>query len=337
MFIKKFKEESGQAMVLFALAFVVICGFAAYAVDLGSLAQEKSDLQNVADAAALAGAQELPDVDKAKAVAIEYAAINGETEDIVVTPLVSDDKLHITVEIKRNVKGYFTNVIGAGGSKDVGAKAIASVSEQKEEVKTIKETTEDSGKPADGVSGVMPLAIEKKTLEFGTDYTLKEGSDKAIYTGNYGGLALGGEGESTFELNLEKGYKGKLNVGDEIFTKTGNMASANEAIINRINKDPDATYLTVKDNSPRLITVVIVESLKVTGKKEVKIVGFAQFFLEKSEGKGGKYEITGKFLKKIIPDSTIGSGTDYGGHAPKTTTTEVTTYKTKYTLPQLTE
>src|SRR5262249_19213029 len=50
------RGSSGQILVLFTLSVVVLIGFAAVAVDLGSLLKVRRDYQNAADAAALAGA-----------------------------------------------------------------------------------------------------------------------------------------------------------------------------------------------------------------------------------------------------------------------------------------
>lgn len=344
--IKAFKEESGQAIVLFALAFIVFCGFTAFAVDIGSFTHEKSQLQNAADAAALAGAQVLPDGD-AEAVARQYAMLNGEAGDVI-TPVVSADKLHITVTIKRASPRYLSKVISSEETQELNAKAVASITKNETPVEMITTDTTDSGKPAHSVSGVIPIGVQEKTsFKYGELYTLKEGGGSAIYTGNYGAVALGGTGASTFETNLREGYKGVLTVGDKILTEPGVMAGANDAILDRIAADPDSNYTDgnpaahldeIEDDSPRLVTVIIVDTMDVNGRKEVTIVGFARFFLTSGAEKvSGKYKTTGIFLEKIVPNSTPGTGTDFGGHAPTTTTTTTTTYTTTYTLPQLTD
>ena len=332
------KEESGQAIVLFAIGFVVLCGFAALAVDIGSVASEKSNLQNAADAAALAGAQELPaDPAKAKLVASQYALVNGKVGDQVVKTEVSGDNLVLSVTIERKVNGYFSQFLGIN-SDDVAAKASAKVTANVTPVDLVTTTTEDSGKPIKSVSGVIPLGVEAKLLPFtlGVTYTLKEGGGSAIYPGNYGGLQLGNPGQSVFANNIKNGYKGELTVGDKIFTEPGNMAAANSEILDRINSDPLATFDTVQPGSRRLVTVIVVDTLDVNGRKEVTIVGFAAFFLESGDGKvNGKYQITGRFVQMVVPNSIPGTGTDYGAHAPKTTTTTTTTNTTTYTFPQL--
>ncbi len=48
--------QRGAVAILTAVLFMVFLGFAAFAIDLGHLYLVKSELQNAADAAALAGA-----------------------------------------------------------------------------------------------------------------------------------------------------------------------------------------------------------------------------------------------------------------------------------------
>lgn len=65
-------------LVLFALMLGVLTGFVAMTIDVGLFFHERQHLQNVADAAALAGAQELPDdMVAAEQIAREYAEKNG--------------------------------------------------------------------------------------------------------------------------------------------------------------------------------------------------------------------------------------------------------------------
>jgi uncharacterized membrane protein len=54
----KITTEKGQAMVLLVLAFIVLLGFAALAIDGGMVYSDRRISQNAADAASLAGAGE---------------------------------------------------------------------------------------------------------------------------------------------------------------------------------------------------------------------------------------------------------------------------------------
>ncbi len=80
-------HERGQAIVLFSLLIGVIGLFVMLVVDVGFLLVEKRVVQNAVDAAALAGAQELPDdAGQAELVALNYAEANGlDPADLTVT------------------------------------------------------------------------------------------------------------------------------------------------------------------------------------------------------------------------------------------------------------
>ena len=58
----KFNKQSGQVLIGVALAMVVLAGFAGLAIDMGTLRYQKRLQQTAADAAAIAGASELNNV-----------------------------------------------------------------------------------------------------------------------------------------------------------------------------------------------------------------------------------------------------------------------------------
>ncbi len=60
------RDESGQVLVFVAVILTVLVGMAALVVDVGSWYQAQRHLQTAADAAALAGAQELPPIRRAR-------------------------------------------------------------------------------------------------------------------------------------------------------------------------------------------------------------------------------------------------------------------------------
>ncbi len=75
---RRIGEEGGQTLVLFALMFMALVMFLVLTIDVGMLLAKKGNAQNVADAAALAGAQELPeDPLNAEKVARDYVTQNG--------------------------------------------------------------------------------------------------------------------------------------------------------------------------------------------------------------------------------------------------------------------
>ena len=71
------QDERGQVIVLMVLMMVVLLGFAALVVDVGYAYYAHRSLQYSADAAALAGSQELPNAANAAAVARQYSSSAG--------------------------------------------------------------------------------------------------------------------------------------------------------------------------------------------------------------------------------------------------------------------
>jgi Flp pilus assembly protein TadG len=121
------KSERGQVVVLTVVAMVVILGMAAMAIDVGSWYQAKRHDQAVVDAAALAGAQALPD-DPSQAVtlAVNYASKNGVTlapNEIIISSAVGTNDT-IRVAAARPAPTFFAKVFGLN-SVQVGASAAA--------------------------------------------------------------------------------------------------------------------------------------------------------------------------------------------------------------------
>ncbi|MDP2949977.1 MAG: pilus assembly protein TadG-related protein [Chloroflexota bacterium] len=159
--LSKVREERGQGLVLAALAMVVVLGFTAMAVDVGMFMHEKRQLQNAADAAALAGAQDLP-VSPADAVAnaTTWAQQNGigpgELEAVTVSMTYATDDT-ITVQVKRDVPWLFARVLGFT-SDTMRADATARV-----------------GSPA-WASNVMPFSLKESvqaSVTYGQEVILK--------------------------------------------------------------------------------------------------------------------------------------------------------------------
>ncbi|HKJ31371.1 MAG TPA: pilus assembly protein TadG-related protein, partial [Balneolales bacterium] len=60
--ISKLKDQKGASAIIIGVALVMLIGFAAIAIDIGYLYSTRNELQNIADASALAGAGLLGDV-----------------------------------------------------------------------------------------------------------------------------------------------------------------------------------------------------------------------------------------------------------------------------------
>jgi Flp pilus assembly protein TadG len=192
------QQEFGQGLVLGALAMVVILGFTAMAIDLGIFLHERRDLQNAADAAALAGAAELPESPaEAEAKVHEWAAKNGidiaggELDLVeVTTTYVTNDT--VRVRVTREVPFVFGRVLGltsetmhATGASLVGSPTIA--------------------------TNAMPWALRKSYKEaaeldgYGLPVVLME-SEHGGASGAFGGLCFDAHcGASDYREAIEEG------------------------------------------------------------------------------------------------------------------------------------
>jgi Flp pilus assembly protein TadG len=107
------RDEAGQALVLVALSMIVLIGFVGLAIDVGSAYFTQRELQKAADAAALAGAQELPNSATATAVARQYGAADGDKNEAT---LVKDATMAVSTRCVTSLgcvpsRGVTTNVI----------------------------------------------------------------------------------------------------------------------------------------------------------------------------------------------------------------------------------
>jgi hypothetical protein len=121
------RNEHGQAYVLTLVFLTVLLGMAAFVLDVGSWYRADRDTQSTADAAALAGAQALPDdTAQASSLASSYASKNGGGLESVSfsSSLATDDT--IKVRVSRTAPGFFSKIFGFGGA-NVGSTAKARV------------------------------------------------------------------------------------------------------------------------------------------------------------------------------------------------------------------
>jgi Flp pilus assembly protein TadG len=132
------REERGQALVLLVLTLTVLLGFAALTIDIGRAYYSKRALQASADAAALAGAQGLPNSSTATTLAKQYSGGSGSKnarsnlQNVDTTVSVKclgsgstcSNPNAITVTQHTQVGSLFAKVLGIN-SFSVGAKATA--------------------------------------------------------------------------------------------------------------------------------------------------------------------------------------------------------------------
>jgi hypothetical protein len=301
-------REQGQALVLFVLALAVLLGFAAMAIDVGMVYQDRRHLQNTADAAALAGVAELPlDPLAARQKATEWAASNGVPASQIKTLEVrTTDTLNDTlyVEVEKDFSWIFGRVLGKG-TDPVSAAAAAQI------------------KSVNGTSNLMPWALlmgDSACLDStnapipGADCSVKLGAGASSITGWFGALDLDGTGggSAEYEDNIVDGQAttkycsvGETDPACESFVVdalSGNkVGGTDHAIEERLLNEPTcdangnlkddfeevfvagengvSSYAVACPQSPRLIFIPIV-SLNGIPVQTVTIEGWALAYLE---------------------------------------------------------
>jgi len=295
-----FKEEHGSVAVITVLILVSLLTATALAIDGGQLYLTRSKLQKAADAAALAGAQAwmtTNDESEAQAASSEYIDANSD-RPVNSTINVDTTANSVSIKLAKQVDFFFAPVIGIPNKTvTVAAKAMGNV--------IVK------------MKNVVPFGVVNQTFEYGQQYVLKYGAGSGgQYCGNFGALALGGNGANNYRNNLKYGYQGEVAVGDEISTEPGNMAGPTDQGVSyrKAQCTHGCNFATqIEANCPRVVITPVIDSLDVKGRKKVTVVGFAAFFLEEtqeSESKGQK-DVVGRFLRWATVGEW-GEGSNYG-------------------------
>lgn len=292
-------NQRGAVHILMAFLLTAMLGAAALVIDVGVAAADKTRLSNGLDAAALAGCQELPaSPSKARQVVSEYLTANGiDPDDVVVA--ITDSNRQIVLTGSRTVNNSFAALLGVP-TTTVHGSAAARV-----------------GSAISATGGIRPLAIADQPLVYGQTVVLKEeGGDGS--NGNYGAVSFDSSyGAAVFRDYLLNGYNGTIKVGDIIETEPGNMASSISTVNEVINMDPGARFDDFDRNSPRAWTIPVLRGWDVSGRDEVEVVGFAEFFIEDIDKVNGQAEITGKFIRFTTNGEIGETQTDYGVYGVK--------------------
>ena len=286
------KNEKGNVFILVALYLVVLLGIMVLVIDVGSLYLNRRQVVNAADAAALAGAQEIVRAlqdgvtddgevrGRVETKVIEYLGYH-DAELIEVTeqdgsPILADSKT-VKVIADKEADLYFAPAFYAllGGQSDrtsiVGANATAKLGYNIQPKK------------------LVPFAIPEAlwdSLDEENDFTLyiqfhpgqgqHEGPQANWGAGNWGTVNFEESGSPNDKLAnwLMYGYDGALEPGDTIWTAAGVGLNSNH--FQSGNHYPE-THLGPIDyhivNESHLI-VPIVEGTP-GGSQEVTIVGFS--------------------------------------------------------------
>ena len=284
------KHERGQAMVLSVLFSVGLLGMAALVLDLGSWMRAQRDLQSVADAAALAGAQALPeDHNGARALAFEYTAKNT---DLGLSPQVSFPEGNtIRVRVQRDAPGFFARLFSID-AVNVSAAAQAR-SANPSEARWAAPIGVDLAHPM--LSGCTPPPCGDPT-----ELDMEKVGPGAFSRLNLDG-SRGGTGPQTLAQWMREGYEGSMPLG-QYFSDPGakfNPAEIQKALEERFGTEMlFPVYRTIREQGANL---------------EYEVIGWVGFIPTGVKLKGNKGTVYGYFTRVVWEGLQGSSGNpDYG-------------------------
>jgi hypothetical protein len=298
--MRRLRSERGQTMVLTTLFVAALLGIAALVLDLGTWFRNQRDLQAVADAAALAGAQELPeDTTLASARATEYTSKNGASSPkITFSSTISGFGSNtIKVELERPAPGFFAKVFGVN-SVQIRAKATAR-SSYPSAARWVAPIV---------VNEKHPMLLCKPQPCFNTytkielDDLHKPGSGTA--SGSFGLISLDNDNidEGTLADWLLNGYDGLMDLGDY-----------RSAPSTKFNSGQFQSALEKRKGTELLFPIY--RKIVGTGSTaEYEIVGWVGFVIQKVVGGGSSQTLEGYFTRVVwegLPATTAPSA-DFG-------------------------
>jgi len=228
-------DQRGQAMIFIVVGIVVIVAMAAVVVDVGAWFRGQRHLQTVADAAALAGAQDLPNTGQALTTALDYAQQNwnGVNPPSVTFPSQNEIKVHAT----QPVDGIFSKIISSTfASIDVHAKAVARIgvpaSLRNIAPISVKNTQEMLTGAGCGQSSPCFGSSNSTTLNF-NESVLSSSSFGLIDLECPGGGCGGGAGTAKIIQWIDNGYQGYVDVNKDYPALTGQRIGPVRDALNR--------------------------------------------------------------------------------------------------------
>jgi len=292
-------EEKGYSLVTVALLLVfIVVPLLALVCDIGYAYVQQWQMQNAADAAALAGTRALflEGADPAKTVAVDYARRNG-AKTVEVTP----EAKTVRVEAKTDFPTFFASILGIDTlAADNPAKAI-------------------HGAVSQMYGGLYPIAVYTQTFRTdGTLYDMYVGAQP----GNFGWLSWNGTmsegylctclkdpGMSKYYINPYNSNDRTIDIGDWVWGRPG---IANSICVR------DALDHLQDHGIP--ITIVVWDQTQHSGSDaQYHVAGFAEFVITYYH-LPSQNEIKGYFKKWVINTNQINpDGADFGVHGVKLT------------------
>lgn len=332
----RFRDESGQMLVLMGAGLAAFVALVGLSVDVGQVVFTRTDLQKVADAAAFAGAQDLPSSSSATTNANNYVGLNASnTAAAVVISQTYNANDTIQVTATRKVDYAFLRVVGLKG-KTVSAKAKVRVGTYNGGSGIVPwGLVASSNKDFLGNSCFNGMVAGVPTFKQNQKCILKYGAGSNS-GGDFGALALDGTGADNYRDDIVNGSTQKFEKGQKVEAQTGNMVGpTGQGIADRLAIAPPSTCNTNDrnqilktvggktsivsgcENHPRIVIIPVVD--KIDNPAQSTILGFAFMFLHGEGGGGGHTSVETEFVSFV----TAIPGATYNGPADGSTSTAI--------------
>jgi Flp pilus assembly protein TadG len=318
------RREQGVVIVWLALFLLLMLCFVAVGVDVAKLMATHTELQNAADAAALAGASAINPTtgNIIAATAVQRVQTTAQSNKAFINDdqpvIVATDDIEVTAKtVKVTVRRQGDESVVTHFAQVLGIQTLATSANATAKVDT-----------ANGAEcGIVPLSgvplNPGQTFSVGQVYQLKLGAGSSI-EGNFYALdfpacedgpckGLGPSGANTYRCLLANGYCCKIEVGQVLNTETGNMSGPTKtAMDSRFNADhvsaqniTYAQYLAMGGTGQR---VVVVPLTTAPSGGKVTVTGFGSFFVKNRPGTGASSTIDGEFIINVAPGDIGGGG-----------------------------
>ena len=295
---------------------VSLLGVSGMVLDLGNAYVQRRAVQNEADAAALAGADAIPNGGYTAAAQL-MAAKNGRPGDQVSVQFTGSDTL--TVTVSRTAPTFLLKVFGKT-SIPVSATAVAKI------------------EALAAVHGhVSPYAVTVNAYANGTGTTLFKESQPGAYgtidlptTDNTSGGSCTGNTNKGTPSNISPELSDQLSSGELVIGGCLSVKSgASQPSGNVVNQIPPGNNLMIQDLQdlgngqyqvipqswtdsnglpPRLMYIPIVQTLP-GGNGSTTIISFAWFYMTSATGGGSGLTINGRWVTLQLPPT--GNTTNY--------------------------
>ncbi len=310
----------GQTAVIFTLAIVALLGAVAMCTDVAVMYVNWEYMQKAVDAAALAGANFLPnDPSTAQSTALSYGELNGLKASEITSTSVSSNDQDITVSAAREVPYYFGRVLGLS-TQLISVSATAAIPNSTTTIGGAYNGTNPTGGSSYtgqygssvGQYGLVPVGLDSNTTYTnGESMTLH---DTQIGPGNWGTVELGAPGGSSVRNNIADGYSGPISVGDWINSEPGQkIGPIDQGFNDRLKAaqqiDPSGTYASHSSNDPRILFLPMVNWESPNGRSGVQVMGFAAVWLDSISG--GDLQV--HFITQVAPQSLPNTSGHYSG------------------------